>query len=121
MCKILIIDDDPMTLRMISFMLKKLGYAAVSAESGSEGISLIGEEQPDMVLLDVEMPDENGIDVLRRLRGDRVIGDIKVCLMTGTPDENVRTAADELGAVGCIAKPVEAAALSKVLDDNFSV
>ena len=85
MSKILIIDDDPMAVRMIGFMLKKKGHTALSAENGDEGLAKLSAEKPALTLLDVEMPDENGIDVLRQIRADSVSAGAKVCLMTGTP------------------------------------
>ncbi len=116
MSKILIIDDDPMAVRMIGFMLKKKGHTALSAENGDEGLAKLSAEKPALTLLDVEMPGENGIDVLRQIRADSVSAGAKVCLMTGTLDENVLSAADELGAMGCLEKPVQAKELFEMLD-----
>lgn len=113
MGRILIIDDDAMVIRMMSFMLKKLGHTAEGAQSGSEGLELIKSQQPGLVLLDVEMPDENGIEVLKKLRLDDK--ETKVCLMTGTVNDDILAAAREYGAAGCLSKPVEASALAEVL------
>ncbi|MBQ8965547.1 response regulator [Ruminococcus sp.] len=116
MSKILIIDDDPMVARMVGFILKKKGHTSIGAENGSDGIAKLKAGGADLVLLDVEMPDENGIAVLERIRAEGDTAEAKVCLMTGTLDDEVYAAADRLGAVGCLAKPVEAAALMEVLE-----
>lgn len=116
MSKILLIDDDPMVTRMLGFILKKKGLSCISASSGAEGIGLLKSEQPELTLLDIEIPGENGIDVLRKIRSDAETSDAKVCMMTGTLDDEAAAAAKELGALDCICKPVEAAALFDVLD-----
>ena len=115
MSRIIIIDDDSMTLRMIGFMLKKKGYESTGVQTAEEGLSLIRSEQPELVLLDVEMPGVSGIEVLRGIRADEDIKDVKVCLMSGTYDEDKKAEGDELGAVGFISKPVDAAELFTVL------
>ena len=118
MSKILLIDDDPMVTRMIGFMLKKQGHSCISAESGHEGVELIRSEKPAITFLDIEMPQENGIEVLKGIRSDDALKDARVCLMTGTPCAAADDAARELGAVGCIAKPVEIAVLLGILKNN---
>ena len=68
--KILIIDDDQDTLRLVSLMLQKQGFVAVSANSGAEGIELADAENPDLISLDVMMPGMDGYEVARRLRSN---------------------------------------------------
>ncbi|MBE6872740.1 MAG: response regulator [Ruminococcus albus] len=113
--KVLIIDDDAMAVRMAGFILKKKGHTAVGAENGSDGRAKLLSEKPALTLLDIEMPDENGMDVLKAIRADALTADAKVCLMTGTVDDKVLSAAAELGALGCLEKPVQAQALEDVL------
>ncbi|MHB1450017.1 MAG: response regulator transcription factor, partial [Bellilinea sp.] len=68
--KILIVDDDLETLRLIGMMLQKQGYQVVSAKDGTEAISLAFSEHPDMIVLDIMMPDPDGYQVARHLRSD---------------------------------------------------
>lgn len=119
MNKIMVIDDDKMILRMAEFMLKKKGYDVVTALSGSEGLDILRSEGADLVLLDVEMPQLSGIDVLKLIREDSSIGSTKVCLMTGTKTEETQQAVSLYGACGCIGKPLAAAELFSVLETEI--
>jgi CheY-like chemotaxis protein len=66
--KILIIDDDLDTLRLVGLMLQKQGYQIAAANSGEQGLTKVAQEKPDLILLDVMMPDMDGYEVARRLR-----------------------------------------------------
>jgi CheY-like chemotaxis protein/MinD-like ATPase involved in chromosome partitioning or flagellar assembly len=81
--KILIIDDDLDTLRLVGLMLQKQGYQIVAASSGSQGLELAMTEIPDMILLDVMMPEMDGYEVARRLRSDEKTVNIPILMFTG--------------------------------------
>lgn len=115
MSRILVVDDDSMAVRMIGFILKKSGHECLSASSGAQGMALLKSEKPDLMLLDVEMPGENGFEVLEALRRESGISDAKVCLMSGTVTDDLRERAEKLGTVGFISKPVSAQELMQVL------
>ena len=66
--KILIIDDDLDTLRLVGLMLQRQGYQISAATNGLQGLEKAFEEDPDLILLDVMMPDMDGYEVTRRLR-----------------------------------------------------
>ena len=66
--RILLVDDDAMNLRMAQVILKKTPYEILSASSGAECLRLLGEQPVDLVLLDIEMPDMNGIETLEKIR-----------------------------------------------------
>ena len=66
--KILVIDDDVDTLRLVGLMLQRQGYQISAASNGSQGLTKAFEERPDLILLDVMMPDMDGFEVTRRLR-----------------------------------------------------
>ena len=109
MSRILFVDDDSMILRMTAFIAKKGGFEALGTSSGEECIEVLKREKPDMVFIDVEMPGLSGLDTLRKIRDDSSIADARVCLMTGTMTDELRENAAELGAVGVIEKPIQAA------------
>ena len=113
---ILVIDDDAMIQRMAGFMLKKLGFAAVTAGSGDKGMELMRNELPALTLLDVEMPDKDGFAVLEEIRTDASLQNAKVCLMTGTLTDEIRAKAEALGCCGCLHKPLTAPELQKALE-----
>ncbi|MCR5021250.1 response regulator [Ruminococcus sp.] len=115
MARILVVDDDSMVIRMIGFILKKSGHECTGASCGAQGIAMLRSEAPDLVLLDVEMPGENGMDVLKEIRDDSDISGAKVCLMSGTVDDELRDKAQKLGSLGFLIKPVAAAELMDIL------
>ncbi len=107
--KVLFIDDDSMMLRMASFIMKKGGHQAVTAESGAEGIELIKENAPDVVFIDVEMPGMNGFETLEALNAEGALSGTRVYMMSGTVTGDVESQAKSLGAAGVIDKPLNAA------------
>ena len=66
--RILIIDDDKDTLRLVGLMLQRQGYDIIAASNGTQGLAKAFEERPDLILLDVMMPDMDGYEVTRRIR-----------------------------------------------------
>ena len=66
--RILVVDDEPMNLKLTKFILESVDYEVVTAESGMAGIELLQEIPFDLLLLDIEMPDMDGLEVLRRIR-----------------------------------------------------
>lgn len=103
--RILIVDDDAMNRKLAGMMLKKQQYETETAESGAEGIERIRQEAFDVLLLDVEMPEKNGIETLRELRGKNLGSGMKVLFLTGNEESEVADAIAELGADGYIKKP----------------
>jgi DNA-binding response OmpR family regulator len=70
---------------------------------------------PMLTIIDVEMPGKNGFDTLEEIKGDGSLAGACVCLMTGTLTDEVRKRADELGASGCLGKPLNAAELAEMI------
>ena len=80
--KILIIDDDVDTLRLVGLMLQRQGYEIIAASNGSQGLTKALEERPDLILLDVMMPDMDGWDVYQQMKADESTRDIPVIVVT---------------------------------------
>lgn len=116
MAKVLIIDDDDMTRKVISFMVKKGGHEALGASSGAEGVALIKEQSPDIVLLDIEMPEMNGYETLEQIRANEDAASLKVVFLTGTVDDEVLENSRKLGVFNVLEKPVNAEKLLAVID-----
>ncbi len=68
--KLLVVDDDLELLNLISFALRQAGYFVVQAADGAEALHVFGHEQPDLVILDVNLPKLNGLEVLQRIRAE---------------------------------------------------
>lgn len=115
MCRVMFIDDDPMVLRMASFIMKKSGNQALTASSGDEGIMMIRSEQPQLVFIDAEMPEKNGFETLEEIKKDESLKALPVCIMSGTITDELRERAKALGAADMIGKPLQAAQVIDII------
>jgi adenylate cyclase len=101
--KILIVDDVPQNVRLLEAVLEPRGYAVVSATDGDRALALVESARPDLVLLDVMMPQPDGYSVCRRLREREETAVLPVIMVTANPAEKAK--AIEAGADDLIAKP----------------
>jgi DNA-binding NarL/FixJ family response regulator len=104
--RILIVDDEPLNLDYLEQELEALGFVAESAANGVEALELIAADAPDLVLLDVMMPELDGISVLKTLKGDPETRLIPVVLMTALNAVEDRVRGIEAGADDFLSKPV---------------
>jgi len=84
---ILVVDDDPDAVDFFVTVLEDNGYKTVSAREGNEALDRIREEIPDLVTLDVTMPEKSGVGVYRKLREEEAYLDIPVIIITGVSDD----------------------------------
>jgi len=104
---ILLVDDMPVNLRMLSDMLRHAGYRTRSARSGETALRAAAEQPPDLVLLDVMMPQMNGYEVCRRLKSNPVLTHIPVIFLSALGDTGDKVEAFAAGAVDYITKPFQ--------------
>ena len=114
MNKALIIDDDAHIRRTLAYLLEARGLAALEASSGAGGLELFEREAPDVVLLDLKLPDRDGLEVLDRLHG-RAPGAC-VVIITGHASVDTALAAVKKGAFDYLVKPFSAAQVEHVLN-----
>jgi len=81
--RILIIEDDPITLRYLETLFRDNGYETITATSSVEGLELVRKEMPDLISLDLQMPDEWGTRFYRKLRKDKTLKDIPIIVVSG--------------------------------------
>lgn len=106
--KILIVDDNPMVLFAMAHLLRSEGYTVFEAKDGAECLVRARAEQPDLVLLDVMLPDINGVELCRKIKASPETSQLFVVLLSSietSPDSKV--AGLEAGADGYIARPIE--------------
>lgn len=103
--KILIVDDDLDTLRLVGLMLQKQGYQIVAASSGAQGLELAFSELPELILLDVMMPGMDGYEVARRLRGNEKTVNIPILMFTAKSQLDDKVTGFEAGADDYLTKP----------------
>jgi CheY-like chemotaxis protein len=108
--KILVIDDEPDLRLLVRLILESEGYEIVEAASGEEGLQLIPDEQPRLVLLDIRLPGIDGWEVLERMRTDHA-GDIPVIIMSAHSSPRTLERAKEQGTQGYLVKPFKEADL----------
>ena len=104
---ILLIDDDDNICKVIRLYLEKEGYTALVAHDGPAGLDLFSTQNPDLVLLDIMLPDISGYEIIESLRADPALRAMRVLLMTARGSVVERRKGLELGADGFIAKPFE--------------
>jgi two-component system alkaline phosphatase synthesis response regulator PhoP len=105
--KILVVDDEPDIVEFISYNLKSKGYQVVTAQDGLEAIRKAKEFHPDLILIDVMMPNKNGIQAVRELRLLPDFRQTAIIFLTALSDERSEIEGLEVGADDYIAKPVK--------------
>lgn len=110
--KILIVDDDIDSLRLIGLMLQRHGYEVVAANTGGQALSKAESENPALVILDVMMPDMNGLEVCRRLRGNPNTQEIPIIMFTAKTLIDDKVKGFEAGADDYLTKPTHPAELA---------
>ena len=106
--KILLVDDSKTELHVLSEMLLKRGYAVRTAESGEEALKRLAEEKPDLILMDVVMPGQNGFQLTRTITRDPRYADLPVIMCTSKNQETDRVWGMRQGARDYVVKPVQA-------------
>jgi len=113
MARVLIIDDSGFQRSVIRMMLQKDGHETIEAPTGGEGIAAARTKSPQVILLDLLMPDMTGIDVLKVLRAENIT--TPVVVVTADIQETSRKGCMNLGAVGFVNKPVKGDNLTHLL------
>ena len=105
---ILVVDDIDDNILLLNTVLKRAKYNVISATRGAEALEKISSDNPDIILLDVMMPDIDGFEVLRRLRSDPEHKDTPILMLTALHNEDDVIEADKIGATDYITKPFKA-------------
>jgi DNA-binding response OmpR family regulator len=109
--KILIIDDEPLIREVVKLALDHADFDAVALESPKFAMTVIKQSKPDLVLMDLYMPELNGLDLVRALQADAATKRIPVIVMTGSNETIDNISAIQAGAFEYVAKPISAQAL----------
>ena len=106
--KVLLVDDSKTELHHLSEILLKRGYQVRTAENGDEAMRRLGEEKPDLILMDVVMPGQNGFQLTRAITRDPRFADVPVIMCTSKNQETDKVWGMRQGARDYIVKPVNA-------------
>ncbi|MFC1574929.1 response regulator [Gemmatimonadota bacterium] len=115
---ILVVDDDPDAVDFFITVLEDNGYATVSAQDGNEALKRLEEGIPDLVTLDITMPEKSGVGVYRKLKETDQYKDIPVIIITGVSDDFkqfISTRRQVPPPEGYLSKPVEPEQLTKLV------
>ena len=117
---VLVVDDDPDTRTYLTTVLEDNGYATVSAKDGAEALEKIDEELPDLVALDISMPEKSGVAVYRALKENERLKQIPVIIVTGISEDFkkfISTRRQVPPPEGYITKPVDFEQLLAMVGD----
>jgi DNA-binding response OmpR family regulator len=102
--RILVVDDDVEITDLYRSALETRHYKVFTANSGTEALSVAEKELPDLILLGVMMPDFHGLNVLKMIKSDRKLKNIKVLILTALSDPKIKEKAKKMGAVDYLIK-----------------
>jgi CheY-like chemotaxis protein len=109
--RVLVVDDQPDNREVLRIVLECEGFLIVSAGSGPEALASVAEQPPDLILLDIMMPDMDGYQVAAKIKGNPATKNIPILMVTALGGPEVRTLALSAGAEDLLTKPFEAAEL----------
>lgn len=115
MAKILYIEDNPQNMRLIRKMLTTAGYEMVEAVDGKSGLSAVVREHPDLILMDINLPDIDGTEVTARIKADSQISKIPIIALTANAMIGDKETYLGAGCDGYLAKPVSRTELLNLL------
>jgi two-component system cell cycle response regulator DivK len=103
---ILIVEDNEKNMKLARDILRAKGYATLEAINGLDGVKLALEQVPDLVLMDIQLPDINGIDAFARIRGNAATAKVPVVAFTASVTTNDRSRIGDAGFDGFLGKPI---------------
>ncbi|HXK25582.1 MAG TPA: response regulator [Myxococcota bacterium] len=103
--RILVVDDEPDLLELVRINLRQAGYEVETAETGRDALDLLRRSPPDLVVLDLMLPDVSGTEICRRMRSDPELAELPIIMLTAKADEVDRVVGLELGADDYVTKP----------------
>lgn len=115
MARILVIDDSPSQLMGIRRIVEKLGHECITAEDGAQGVDLAKAELPDLILMDVVMPNLNGFQATRAISREPGTAHIPVILVTTKDQETDKVWGMRQGARGYLTKPFSEGELAEII------
>lgn len=116
---VLVVDDDSFQSKLLERLLGNAGYRTLVANSGNEALLLLGRQHPDLILMDVALPDLNGIELTRRLKANPATATIPIVMITGHSERQVFAASLKAGAVDFLVKPFDRAVLLQKLSHHL--
>ena len=115
--KILVVDDDPYILMSLEFLMKKNGYEVMVARNGNEALDILNKQVPQLVLLDIMMPDVDGYEICKHIKSSTSLKNTKVIFMSAKTKETDIKKGYDLGASLYVTKPFSTRELIKQIKE----
>ena len=103
--RVLVVEDEANILLSLRFVLEQAGYEVRTATSGREGLAELRREQPDLLILDLMLPDVSGYELCQQVRADRELADIPILVLTARAQQIEQLKGIEVGATEYVTKP----------------
>ena len=103
---ILVVEDNPMNLELVSDILEAQGYRVIQAAEGRQALELARERMPELILMDIQLPEMDGLEVTRLLKNDPATRGLKIVALTAHAMRGDEERVREAGCSGYIAKPI---------------
>ena len=117
--KILVVDDLSDMRNILRITLERDGWIVIEASNGTQAVGIVDTEQPDVILMDYNMPEMNGIDACSEIKSTPQLSHIPVLIYTGAGSEGVRDAALQAGAIQFLLKPLMPADLREIVNQIY--
>ncbi len=106
MKRILVVEDNETNMYLIRFIFEKSGYEVIEAREGAAGVELAIKEKPDLIIMDIQLPDIDGLEATKRIRASEADDDIPIIALTSFAMAGDRERAMTAGCTGYIEKPI---------------
>ncbi len=113
--KILIVEDNPDGRQIFAFYLRNMGYEPIEAQDGREGIYYAKNTRPELIILDLGLPDMSGLEVLAVIKQDPTTSGIPVVVLTAMAMDRIRIKASQVGAAAFLVKPTPPVVLDETI------
>jgi CheY-like chemotaxis protein len=113
---VLVVDDNPMNLKLIRFLLRRLGYDVREASDADQALAILNDVLPAVILMDIQLPGMDGLELTRRLKGDDRTRAIPIVALTAFAMAGDDERAFAAGCDGYVTKPIDTRALPAIIE-----
>ncbi|HLF89359.1 MAG TPA: response regulator [Anaerolineales bacterium] len=117
--KILVVDDEPVSLMLLDTILRRSNFDVTTAASAQDALNLLNNEAIDLMILDLLMPDMDGLTLLKHLRGETKFEKLPIIVFTAVNQNRIREEAFQKGATTFLTKPVSSRELTRVVSKHL--
>lgn len=115
--KVLIVEDNALNMRLFSDLLEASGYETLQCVDGAKAVGIALEETPDLIIMDIQLPEVSGLDITRWLKDDERTSEIPVLAVTAFAMRTDEMLVREAGCEGYLSKPIQVRSFLKTVDD----